>query len=48
MDMPGLADLMIAPLTLLEQSKGWKRRGLAFFYLMNLSNGGRTRLVLQL
>jgi hypothetical protein len=34
MDKPGLADLMIAPLTLLERTKGWKRRGLAFLYLM--------------
>jgi hypothetical protein len=34
MDMPSLADLMIAPLILLARSKGWKRRGLAFLYLM--------------
>jgi hypothetical protein len=34
MDKPGLADLIIAPLTLLERSKGWKRRGLVFLYLM--------------
>ena len=34
MDKPGLADLMIAPLILLERTKGWKRRGLAFLYLM--------------
>jgi hypothetical protein len=34
MDMPSLADLMIAPLTLLERSKGRKRLGLAFLYLM--------------
>src|SRR5579859_4722816 len=32
--MPSLADLVIAPLTLLERSKGRKRRGLAFLYLM--------------
>jgi hypothetical protein len=34
MDKPGLADLMISPLTLLERTKGWKRRGLASFYLL--------------
>jgi hypothetical protein len=34
MDKPGLADLMIAPLSLLERSKGWKRRGLAFLYVV--------------
>jgi hypothetical protein len=34
MDMPNLADLVIAPLILLARSKGWKRRGLAFLYLM--------------
>ena len=34
MDKPGLADLMIAPLTLLERTKGWKRRGLAYLYLL--------------
>ncbi|WP_435008640.1 hypothetical protein P12x_005850 [Tundrisphaera lichenicola] len=34
MDKPGLADLMIAPLILLERTKGWKLRGLAFLYLM--------------
>ncbi len=34
MGMPELADLIIAPLTLLERSKGWKRRGLAFLYMM--------------
>ena len=34
MDKPGLADLMIAPLILLERTKGWKRRGLAFLYLV--------------
>jgi hypothetical protein len=33
MDKPLLADLMIAPLKLLERSKGWKRRGLALLYL---------------
>jgi hypothetical protein len=33
MDMPALADLVIAPLTLLERSRGWKRRGLASLYL---------------
>jgi hypothetical protein len=36
MDRPGLLDLAIAPLTWLERSRGWKRRGLAFFYLMIL------------
>jgi hypothetical protein len=34
MDKPGLADLMISPLILLERTKGWKRRWLAFLYLM--------------
>lgn len=33
MDKPLLADRMLAPLTLLERSKGWKRRGLALLYL---------------
>ena len=34
MDKPALADLVIAPLTLLERSTGWKRRGLASLYLI--------------
>jgi hypothetical protein len=34
MDKPGLADLMLAPLTLLERSRGWRRRGLACLYLL--------------
>ena len=33
MGKPGLADVMIAPLTLLERSRGWKRRGLVLLYL---------------
>ena len=34
MEKPGLVDLAIAPLTWLERSRGWKRRGLAFLYLL--------------
>jgi hypothetical protein len=33
MGKPSLADRMIAPLTLLERSRGWKRRGLVLLYL---------------
>jgi len=34
MEKQGLADLMISPLVLLERTKGWKRRALAFLYLV--------------
>ena len=34
MDKPGMANLMIAPLILLERTKGWKRRALTFLYLL--------------
>jgi hypothetical protein len=33
-EKPGLVDFLILPLKWLEQSKGWKRRGLAFLYLL--------------
>jgi hypothetical protein len=34
MEKAGLLDLAISPLTLLERSKGWKRRGLVVLYLL--------------
>ena len=34
MEKAGLLDLAISPLTLLEQSKGWKRRGLLVLYAL--------------
>ena len=34
MESPSLADLLIAPLALLERSKGWTRRGLVLVYLL--------------
>ncbi|WP_435005349.1 hypothetical protein P12x_003246 [Tundrisphaera lichenicola] len=34
MEKPSLADRLIAPLTLLERSRGWKRRGLVFLYAL--------------
>ncbi|WP_435005348.1 hypothetical protein P12x_003245 [Tundrisphaera lichenicola] len=34
MEKPSLAERLIAPLTLLEKSRGWKRRGLALLYVM--------------
>ena len=34
MDEPGLVDYVIAPLTWLERSKGWKRGGLVLLYLV--------------
>ncbi|WP_435011425.1 hypothetical protein P12x_002736 [Tundrisphaera lichenicola] len=36
MDKPSLAELMTAPLILLERTKGWKRRALVFLYLIIL------------
>ena len=51
MPKPGLADLVLAPLTLVERStallsrsKGWKRRGLILLYLDDRPDGGRRRL----
>src|SRR4051794_7461442 len=34
MDRPGLLDWLIAPLTLLERTRGWRRRGLILLYLV--------------
>ncbi len=34
MNKPGLADVVIAPLIILERSRGWMRRGLDLFYLV--------------
>src|SRR5262245_27460715 len=34
MDKPSMVELMTAPLILLEQMKGWKRRGLMGLYLI--------------
>jgi hypothetical protein len=40
MEKAGLLDVAIAPLTWLERSKGWKRRGLVVLYLAVLSTVG--------
>ena len=34
MEKAGLLELAVAPLTWLERSRGWRRRGLAFLYLV--------------
>ncbi len=34
MEKPGLVDLLLLPLKWLERSRGWKRRGLSFLYLV--------------
>jgi hypothetical protein len=40
MDRPGLLELMVAPLTWVERTKGWRRVGLVLLYLLIATAGG--------